>query len=149
MSLFLTISCVMKFSGRRVMLEGVCVCVLMVSGARHSPMLMLADSALKTEERARTNMYVNFYVHTHMRLSTLSHYVIAGDEIIGEKEEREKLEVYTHSYTLYWHFTALTDTHTHSNTHVSQLETLIILLFSLGSPNEFASCPERLMMKNE
>lgn len=52
----------------------------MVSGARDTtPMLMFADSALRTEERAWAN--------TH------SHYVIAGHRIIGEKEKRKELRV--------------------------------------------------------
>lgn len=54
--------------------------MLTVSGARDATsMLMFADSALRTEERAWAN--------------TLGHYVIAEHRIIGEKEKTEKLRV--------------------------------------------------------
>ena len=84
----------------------VCVCVV-VSGARDTaPMLMLADSALRTEERACANMYIyshkhththtRTHTHTHTHTHTLSHYVITGHRII-EKEERgaESVDVYS------------------------------------------------------
>ena len=91
----------------------VCVCVV-VSGARDTaPMLMLADSALRTEERACANMYIYSHKHTHTHTRTHTHTEsLCNNRAQNHRKRRERSWECRSllSYTLYWPCTALTIT---------------------------------------